>query len=124
MRGCRILVVDDNRDSASTLEMLLRLAGNTVRTAHDGQQAIEVAEAFCPELLLLDIGLPKLSGYDVARHIREQAWGRDMTLVAVTGWGQEEDKRRSHEAGFDFHVVKPVELAALEKLLQGRSEAN
>lgn len=120
LRGYRILVVDDNRDSASTLGMLLRLRGNIVRTAYDGIEAVEVAEAFSPEVLLLDLGLPKLNGYDVARRIRQQVWGRDMTLVAVTGWGQEEDRRRSKEAGFHFHVVKPVELAALDELLERR----
>lgn len=119
LRGCRILVVDDNRDSATTLGMLLQLRGNTVRTAYDGLEAVEVAEAFSPEVLLLDLGLPKLNGYDVARRIRQQVWGRDMILVAVTGWGQEDDRRRAKEAGFDFHVVKPVELAALDELLEG-----
>jgi len=114
---CRILVVDDAKDSADSLGMLLRLMGNDIRTAHDGLQAVEVAETFHPELVLLDIGLPKLNGYDVARRIRQQPWGRDVILVALTGWGQDEDRRRSQEAGFNFHIVKPVELAALEKLL-------
>ena len=117
LSGSRILVVDDNKDSADTLGMLLRLKGNDVRIAHDGLEALEVAEAFHPELVLLDIGLPKLNGYDVARRIRQQPWGTDVILVALTGWGQDEDRRRSHEAGFNFHVVKPVELAALERLL-------
>ena len=80
---------------------------------------MEVAEKFHPELMLLDIGLPKLNGYEVARRIRQQAWGREMILVALTGWGQDDDRRRSQEAGFNFHLVKPVELAALEKLLSG-----
>ena len=99
--------------------MLLRLKGNDIRTAYDGLEAGEVAETFRPELVLLDIGLPKLNGYEVARRIRQQPWGRDMTLVALTGWGQDEDRLRSQEAGFTFHIVKPVELAALEKLLAG-----
>ena len=115
----RILVVDDNRDSADSLEMLLRLKGNDIRIAYDGLEAVEVAETFRPELVLLDIGLPKLNGYDVARRIRQQSWGRDVTLVALTGWGQEEDRRRSQEAGFNLHVVKPVDLDGLEKLLAG-----
>ncbi len=119
LSGCRVLVVDDNRDSAETLEMLLRIKANEVRTAHDGLEAVEVAEAFRPELVLLDIGLPKLNGYEVARRIREQPWGRAVTLVALTGWGQDEDRRRSMEAGFDHHVVKPVDFDALEKLLAG-----
>lgn len=119
LSGCRILVVDDNKDSADSLKMLLRLKGNDIRTAYDGLEAVEVAASFRPELVLLDIGLPKLNGYDVARRIRQQPWGRDMVLVALTGWGQEEDRRRSQEAGFNFHIVKPVELEALEKLLAG-----
>jgi PAS domain S-box-containing protein len=119
LSNCRILVVDDNKDSADTLGMLLRLKGNDIRSAYDGLEALEVAEAFRPELVLLDIGLPKLNGYDVARRIRQQSWGRDMTLVALTGWGQDEDRRLSQEAGFNIHVVKPVDLESLEKLLTG-----
>jgi CheY-like chemotaxis protein/two-component sensor histidine kinase len=119
LSGSRILVVDDNRDSADSLGMLLRLKGNEIRTAYDGIEAVQSAETFRPELVLLDIGLPKLNGYDVARRIRQQPWGRDVILVALTGWGQDEDRRRSTEAGFNFHLVKPVELSALEKLLAG-----
>lgn len=100
--GSRILVVDDNKDSADSLAMLLRLKGNEIRTAHDGLEAVSAAETFHPELVLLDIGLPKLNGYDVARRIRQQPWGRDVILVALTGWGQDEDRRRSKEAGFNF----------------------
>ena len=117
LTGCRILVVDDNKDSADSLGMLLRLGGNDTRTAYDGLEAVDVAETFRPDLVLLDIGLPKLNGYEVARRIRQQPWGRNATLVALTGWGQDEDRRRSQEAGFDLHLVKPVELEALEKLL-------
>ena len=120
---CRILVVDDNKDSADTLGMLLRLMGNEIRIVHDGLEALEVAEAFRPELVLLYIGLPRLNGYDVARRIRQQPWGRDVMLVALTGWGQAEDRRLSQEAGFNSHIVKPVELAALEKLLAGSHTA-
>lgn len=119
LSGSRILVVDDNKDSADSLGMLLRLKANEIRTAYDGMEAVKVAETFRPELVLLDIGLPKLNGYDVARRIRQQPWGRDVILVALTGWGQDEDRRRSQEAGFNFHIVKPVELAALEGLLAG-----
>ena len=115
----RLLVVDDNRDSAISLGMMLQLMGNEVRTAHDGLEAVQAAEVFHPHVALLDIGLPRLNGYEAARRIREQPWGRDVVLIAVTGWGQEEDRRRSKEAGFDFHMVKPVEPAALEKLLAG-----
>ncbi len=119
LTGIRILVVDDNKDSADTLGMLLRLKGNEIRIANDGLEAVQVAETFHPDFVLLDIGLPKLNGYDVARRIRQQPWGRDIILVALTGWGQDEDRRRSQEAGFNFHVVKPVELSALESLLAG-----
>lgn len=117
LSGCRILVVDDNKDSADSLKMLLRLKGNDLHTAYDGLEAVAEAETFRPELVLLDIGLPKLNGYDVARRIRQQPWGLHMVLVALTGWGQDEDRRRSQEAGFNFHIVKPVDLAALEELL-------
>ncbi len=117
LTGSRILVVDDNRDSADMLGLLLRLKGNETRIATDGFQALELAESFRPELVLLDIGLPRLNGYDVAQRIRQQAWGREMILIALTGWGQEEDRRRSREAGFNFHIVKPLELTTLESLL-------
>jgi CheY-like chemotaxis protein len=117
LNGSRILVVDDNKDSADSLAMLLRLKGNEIRTAYDGIEAVTVAEMFHPQLVLLDIGLPKLNGYDVARRIRQLPWGQDVILVAQTGWGQDEDRRRSEEAGFNFHIVKPVELSRLETLL-------
>jgi two-component system CheB/CheR fusion protein len=117
LSGCRILVVEDNEDSADSLGMLLRLKGNDIRIAHDGLEAVALAEAFHPELVLLDIGLPKLNGYEVAERIRGRPWARDATLVALTGWGQEEDRRRSQEAGFHFHIVKPLELEVLETML-------
>ncbi|MEO8268940.1 MAG: PAS domain S-box protein [Aureliella sp.] len=113
----RILVVDDNRDSAMSLGMMLKLKGNEIEMAHDGLAAVEAAERFRPDMILLDIGLPKLNGYDACRRIRKQPWSDDIEIVALTGWGQEEDRRRSKEAGFDHHLVKPVELAALETLL-------
>lgn len=115
----RILVVDDNRDSATSLGMMLSLMGNDTDIAHDGLAAVEAAAAFRPDVMLLDIGLPKLNGYDVCRRIRAQPWGKGMVIVAMTGWGQEEDKRRSAEAGFNQHMVKPVDPAILEKLLVG-----
>ena len=117
LSGFRILVVDDNRASADMIAMLLHLKGNEIRAANDGQEALEVAETFHPQLVLLDIGLPKLNGYEVARQIRGQPWSQDVILVALTGWGQDEVRRRSLEAGFNFHIVKPVGIAALEKLL-------
>jgi CheY-like chemotaxis protein len=111
--------VDDNRDGADTLAMMLKIMGHETRTAHDGVEALAAAEAFRPDVVLCDIGLPKLNGYEVARRIREQGWGEGMVLIAQTGWGQEEDRCRSKEAGFNFHLVKPVDPDALEKLLAG-----
>ena len=115
----RILVVDDNADGADSLAMMLRIMGNDVRTAYDGQEGVDVAAAFRPDVLLLDIGLPKLNGYEACRRIREQSWGKGALLIAVTGWGQDEDRRRSSEAGFDHHMVKPLDPHALLKLLVG-----
>jgi len=116
--GCRrILVVDDNRDAAKSLAIMLRVMGNQSKTANDGLEALEVAAAFQPDLILLDIGMPKLNGYDTARQIRQQSWGKYVVLVALTGWGQEDDRRKSQEAGFDLHMVKPIQLQDLEKLL-------
>eukprot|EP00456_Euglypha_rotunda_P014838 TRINITY_DN1470_c0_g1_i9.p1 TRINITY_DN1470_c0_g1~~TRINITY_DN1470_c0_g1_i9.p1 ORF type:complete len:325 (-),score=79.65 TRINITY_DN1470_c0_g1_i9:145-1119(-) len=117
LQSMRILIVDDNRDSASTLGMLLRLQKNETRLAYDGAEAIAIAEEFRPDVLLLDIGLPKLNGYEVARRIRTMPWGRQMILVALTGWGQEEDRRKSKDAGFDGHIVKPVDQVELKGLL-------
>lgn len=113
----RILVADDNRDAAISLALMLKIMGNEVQTAHDGMEALQAAAAFRPDVILLDIGMPNVNGYEAASRIRQQPWGKKITLVAVTGWGQDDDRRRSHEAGFDFHVVKPVEPAQLEKLL-------
>ena len=114
----RILVVDDNRDAATSLAMLLELTGNEIQTAYDGLEALEAAEAFRPDLVLLDIGLPELNGYEVARKIREQPWGQTIVLMALTGWGQEEDRRKSRDAGFNGHMVKPVEYATLLKVIE------
>jgi PAS domain S-box-containing protein len=113
----RILIVDDNADAADSLGVLLRMMGNEVYTAHDGLEAVGAAAAFQPDVALLDIGLPKLNGYEVARRIREQNGGSDMVLIALTGWGQEEDRRRSRAAGFNHHMTKPVEFGALQRLL-------
>ncbi len=115
----RVLVVDDNRDGAESLAMMLKLLGHETRTAHDGLEGLAAAEAFRPDVVLCDIGLPRLNGYDVARRIREQPWGAGIVLIAQTGWGQDEDRIQSKEAGFNFHLVKPVDPAALEKLLAG-----
>jgi CheY-like chemotaxis protein len=113
----RILIVDDNRDSADSLKMLLGIMGNETRTAYDGLAGLKAADEFRPDVVLLDIGLPKLNGFEACRRIRAQARGKDIVLIAVTGWGQEEDRRRSHEAGFDYHMVKPVDPQDLMKLL-------
>ncbi|HTM56835.1 MAG TPA: ATP-binding protein [Candidatus Udaeobacter sp.] len=115
----RILVVDDNRDAADSLGLLLRIMGNEVQMAHDGLEAVGAAAAFRPDVVLLDIGLPKLNGYEVARRIREQEGGEKRILIAVTGWGQDDDRQRSRDSGFDHHMTKPVELAALTRLLRG-----
>jgi len=125
-QGFRILVVDDNHDSALSLAMMLSIMGHETRTAHDGESALVTAEEFHPDVVLLDIGLPKLNGYEVAQRIREHSWGASMFLIAVTGWGQEEDRQRSSEVGLDVHMVKPVEPAALERILADlrRNRAN
>ena len=117
----RILVVDDNRVSADSLARLLKLTGNETHTAYDGLEAVQAAATLRPDVVLLDIGLPKLNGYEVARRIREQPWGKTMVMVALTGWGQEEDRRKSSESGFNGHMVKPIDHAELMKLLASLS---
>ncbi len=113
----RILVVDDNRDSAISLARVLKLLGNEVHTAHDGVAATEAAHEFQPEIILMDVGMPRLNGYEATRRIRGQPWGRSIIIIALTGWGQDGDRLLSREAGCDGHLVKPVNLADLEKLL-------
>jgi PAS domain S-box-containing protein len=113
----RIVVVDDNADAAETLAMLLRMMNNEVWVAHDGPEGIELARRQRPDLIFLDIGLPSLSGYEVARRLRQEAALAGVTLIALTGWGQPEDRRRSREAGFDEHLVKPVDPELLAKVL-------
>jgi CheY-like chemotaxis protein len=114
----RILVVDDNTDSALSVSLLLEMSGHETRTAYDGLEAVEMAGAYQPEVVLLDIGLPWMSGYDVCRAIRDQPWGRDILIVALIGWGREEDRRKSQAAGFNRHLVKPLDYPVLEKLLE------
>jgi PAS domain S-box-containing protein len=119
-RGARrVLVVDDNVDAAESLAELVRLSGHTVRTAHDGREALGLATSFAPDLVLLDIGLPGMNGFDVAREIRQMPRGDTVVLVAVTGWGQEDVRRRSAEAGFNHHLTKPIDLDALRGWLAG-----
>jgi CheY-like chemotaxis protein len=113
----RILIVDDNVDGADSLAVMLNILGNDTRTAYDGQTGVQEAERFRPDVALFDIGLPKLNGYEACQRIRKQPWGKGVVLIAVTGWGQEDDRRRSQEAGFDYHMVKPVDPQALMKLL-------
>lgn len=116
-RTLRILVVDDNRDSSDSLAMLLRLVGHDVRTAHDGRQALVVAATYRPDLVLLDIGLPGMDGFTVARQMRSQQELAKVVLVALTGYGSDEDRRQSQAAGFDHHMVKPIHFDALQELL-------
>jgi signal transduction histidine kinase len=113
----RILIADDNRDALESLAVLLRLAGYETRTAADGFMALETAPSFMPDVALLDIGMPKLDGYELARRIRAQPWGRAVVLVALTGWGQESDRRRSRDAGFDAHWVKPLDVERFTEYL-------
>jgi CheY-like chemotaxis protein len=115
--GRRVLVVDDNRDAADSLAMLLSLEGHEVKTVHSGEVALQVGPSYAPEVVLLDIGMPGMNGYEVARRIRAKPWKKSLMLVAVTGWGQAEDKRRALEAGFDDHMTKPVDPAMLSLLL-------
>ncbi len=114
--GRRILAADDNEDSADTLSLLLKRLGGQVRTAYDGRAALEAAAEFRPDVAFLDIGMPHLDGYEVASRIREQPWGKQIVLIALTGWGQSDDRCRSRAAGFDHHLVKPVEQESLKSL--------
>jgi CheY-like chemotaxis protein len=115
VRGLRILVADDSVDSALTLTALLAAAGHEVEAVHDGFAALHRAAEFRPHVLVLDIGMPGLNGYDTCRRIRAEPWGRHAVIIAVTGWGTDEDRRRSREAGFDAHLVKPVDYSELQK---------
>ena len=114
----RILVADDNPDAASSLGVLLEMMGHEVCIVHDGVKAVDGAATFRPDIILLDIGMPQLNGYDACSRIREQPSNKDILIVALTGWSQDDKKQRSQQAGFDFHLIKPVELPALEKLLR------
>lgn len=114
----RLLIADDLVDSADSLALLMRHAGHEVEIAYDGEEALRVAESQRPDAALLDIEMPKLSGFDVCRRIREQPWGRQMVLIAVTGWGEEEVRARVTEAGFDHQLVKPIDPQQLARLLE------
>ncbi len=114
---CRILVVDDNRDAARSMARVLRLTGHDTEVAHDGLEALALGAAFRPDVVVMDIGMPRLNGHDAARRMREQPWGRDATLVALTGWGSAQDRQRSREAGFDHHLVKPADLQEIQRII-------
>ena len=114
--------MDDNRDMANGLRRLLKLAGYAVKIAHDGPGALEIAQQFQPESVILDIGLPGMDGYEVAARLRAEEHGRDVLLIALSGYGQEEDHRRSREVGIDHHIVKPVDFDELKKLLRDELE--
>jgi len=125
--GCvarRVLVTDDNVDAAESLASMLRLMGHEVSTAFDGEACVAACESFRPQVAFVDIGMPRLNGYEAARRIRGAAWGAQVTLVALTGWGQEEDRKRAREAGFDHHVVKPVDFSLLARLLDPIANQN
>ena len=116
-KSFRVLVVDDNPDAAVSLATLLELEGHAPITVHDGGAALEAAARHQPDVVLLDIGLPHMSGHEVCRRMRELPTGKELVVVALTGWGQEEDRRKSQDAGFDAHLVKPVHYATLASLL-------
>ena len=122
----RILVADDNPDVVESFEVMLQTLGHEVATALDGFEVLEKAERFRPDVVVLDIGMPKLNGLETARRLRQQLWGREAVLIAITGWGDEEDKRLSAEAGFNVHLVKPVDPVTLLNVLDkiDRSKAN
>ncbi len=113
----RILIADDNRDGVESLSMLLQLSGHEVFVAHCGLEALEICERLQPDVAVLDIGMGDMNGYEVAKRIRAQPWGATMRLIAMTGWGREDDKRAAQEAGIDHHLTKPVDLPELERLV-------
>jgi CheY-like chemotaxis protein len=118
----RVLVLDDNRDAAESLGMVLKLLGADVRVEYNGEDALKAFTTYKPEVALLDIGMPGMDGYEVARQIRAQPEFQDVTLIALTGWGQEYDRRRSQSAGFDYHLIKPADIAVLETLLHSHED--
>jgi CheY-like chemotaxis protein len=113
----RVLVVDDNADALASLSRLVELLGNEVRRALDGLEALEIGRSFQPEIVLMDLGMPNLDGYEAARRIRQEPWGQQLLLIATTGWGQDEHRRRTAEAGFDRHLIKPIPVDLLREVL-------
>ncbi|MGH8171101.1 MAG: ATP-binding response regulator, partial [Steroidobacteraceae bacterium] len=120
--SCRILIADDNHDAAVSLGMLLQAMGHDTRVVGDGIEALEEAELFRPDVVLLDIGMPRLDGYETARRLRNRPWAAATQIVAVTGWGQETDRQRAKNAGFHRHLVKPVSLEALSEIMSSACE--
>ena len=114
---CTVLIADDNRDAAESLALVLQSSGYVTHLAHTGREALALAQRERPDALVLDIGMPEMTGYELARHIRREAWGKHALLLAVTGWGQRDDKERAAAAGFDHHLTKPVATEVLEQLL-------
>jgi CheY-like chemotaxis protein len=112
----RVLVVDDNQDAATSLGLLLKLLGAEIKVVHDGHAALAALASYKPAVVLLDIGMPGMDGYEVARRIRQQPGGREVLLIALTGWGQEDDRRRTAEAGFDHHLLKPADMSSLKTI--------
>jgi CheY-like chemotaxis protein len=117
MNNLRVLIADDNEDAARTISLLISTLGAHGEAVHGGEQAVAKALEFRPHLILMDIGMPGMDGYEACRTIRRQDWGKDLMIVALTGWGQDKDKEKAAEAGFNKHLVKPVGMAALEQLL-------
>ena len=115
----RIVVADDNEDSAESFAMLLSFSGHEVRIVHDGASALDAVRDFRPDVAFLDIGMPGLTGYEVAQAVRAEPWGREVKLIAVTGWGQPDDRARARTAGFDRHLIKPIDPAEVDRLLEG-----
>jgi CheY-like chemotaxis protein len=117
-----VLVVDDNRDAAESLGILLKFLGAEVRVMHDGLSALKALESFHADLAFLDIGMPRMDGYELSRRIRQQPGGEEIMLIALTGWGQDKDRRRSQEAGFNHHLIKPADIDAVQALMISVSE--
>jgi CheY-like chemotaxis protein len=113
----RVLIVDDNQDAARVLSIAVRMLGHEVIVAHDGIEAVRAGAEFAPDVVLLDLGMPRMDGFEAAAKIRQLPWGKDVTLVALTGWGQDDDKRRTKEVGFDHHLVKPADPVVLKAVL-------
>jgi CheY-like chemotaxis protein len=114
-----VLLADDNRDAADSLALLLEMNGHSVMVGYSGEEALQLARKSVPSAMILDIGMPDMTGYEVARRVRAERWGRDIYLIAVTGWGQMEDKARAIASGFDHHLTKPVDPDEVERVLQG-----